>query len=223
MKTSAARGSLGRAGVREPARLDHHEVGRLARLQAADVVAAEAGRAAARRHPEHVLGREPARGILADAVSEQRLSRLRQHVRAVVARGAVDAQADRRPRIEERADGGDPGAETEVRGRAVGGARPRLPEQRHLVRGEVDGVRHPDVRAQPAQAPDVFDRPHAVHLEAERLLVLRLREVRVEAHSELAREVRPCGASGRPSPRRASRARARSASWPAAAGRGTRG
>ena len=111
-------------------------------------------------------------GSGSDAVREQRLARLGQHVRAVVAGRAVHAEADRRARVEQRAHGRDAGAEPEVR--ATGSARRRCPSRRTAAtssRVQVDAVGEPDVRAEPAQPAQVLDRPAAVHLQAVRVLV----------------------------------------------------
>ena len=142
----------GGPGVGQPARINEDEVGRLARLQAADVVAAQAAGAAAGGHPQHLFGREPARGVGAGAVGEQGLARLRQHVRGVVAGGAVDAQADRHPGVEHVPHRGHARAEAEVRGGAVRDAGAGLAEERDLVAVEVDAVGEPHVGAQPADA-----------------------------------------------------------------------
>ena len=54
---------------------------------------------------------------------------------------------------------------------------------------QVHAVREPDVVAEPAERLDVLDRPHAEALEAELLLVVRLGEVRVQAHAARAGEL----------------------------------
>ena len=50
-----------------------------------------------------VLTRADAKARLADAMGEEGLAGLREHVRAVVARRSVDAEPHRRPRVQERA------------------------------------------------------------------------------------------------------------------------
>ena len=76
-------------------------------------------------------------------------------------------------------------------------AGPRLAEARDLAVGQVHAVREPDVVAEPAEVLEVLDRPHAEALEAERLLLDRLGQVRVQPHAALAGELGRLGASAR--------------------------
>ena len=69
------------------------QVGLLARLQRADVVAAQDGRPAARAEPERLAGRHRRRAA-APARDEQRLLHLEEEIAALVRRGPVDAEAD---------------------------------------------------------------------------------------------------------------------------------
>ena len=64
----------------------------------------------------------------------------------------------------------------------MGDARARGREEGDLVGREVDAVGEPDVGAEPAEAAQVLDGAAPVHVEAVALLVLRLREVGVQAH-----------------------------------------
>ena len=71
------------------------------------------------------------------------------------------------------------------------GAGPR--EVGDVVRREMDTVRAPDVRPEPTEIREVLDRRAAVELEAVRLLLTRLREVRVQREPELPGELRRLG------------------------------
>ena len=89
-------------------------------------------------------------GGCAEAMGEEGLPRFRQHVRGVVAGGAVDPQADGHPRVEHVPYRSDAGAEAEVRRRAVRDAGAGLAEERDLLAVQADAVGEPDVGAQPA-------------------------------------------------------------------------
>ena len=58
-------------------------------------------------------------------------------------------------------------------------------------------MREPDVVAEPAEAVEVLERAHAEALEAERLLVVGLREVRVQPHAARAGQLRGLAPSAR--------------------------
>ena len=64
-----------------------------------------------------------------------------------------------------------------------------LAEARDLALVEVHAVREPDVVAEPAELLEVLDRAHAEALAAERLLVDRLGQVRVQPHAAPAGEL----------------------------------
>ena len=171
----------------EPVGAPHREVGALAGLERADVVAPEHGRAAAGAEPDRVPGRH--RGAAAaTARHEQRLLDLEEEVAALVRRRPVDAEADADAGVEHVPHGRHAGAEPEVRGGAVGDAGAARRELGDVGLGEVDAVRAPDVVGQPAEPVEVLDRAAAVELDAVRLLLERLREVGVERQPEPARE-----------------------------------
>ena len=165
------------------------EVGALARLERADVVTAEHGRAAARAEPDRVARRHR-RAAAAAARDEQRLLDLEEEVAALVRGGAVDAEADADARVEHVAHRRDAGAEPQVRGRAVGDARAGAREPRDVALREVDAVGAPDVVREPAEPVEVLDRAAAVELEAVLLLLERLGEMGVQREAEPARERR---------------------------------
>ena len=109
------------------------DVGALAGLERADVVAPQHGGAAARREPQRV-----ARGQRAAAAAaprhEQRLLHLEEQIAALVRRGAVDAEPDAHARVEQVAHRRDPGAEPQVRRRAVRDADAGAAERRDVRR-----------------------------------------------------------------------------------------
>ena len=76
----------------------------------------------------------------------------------------------------------DAGAQPGVGARAVRHAGAGGREAVDLVAGEVDADGQPDVGADPAEAVEVLDRPHAVALQAERLLLARLGQMGVPPH-----------------------------------------
>ena len=76
------------------------------------------------------------------------------------------------------------GAQAQVRGGAVGDADAVRGEARVVAVAQVDAVRAPDVVGQPADVGQVLDRRAAVALAAERVLLGRLGEVRVQLQAE---------------------------------------
>ena len=120
------------------------DVGALARLERADVVAPQHRGAAARAESDR-LARRHRGSPPAAARDEQRLLDLEEQVAALVRRRAVDAEADADARVEEVAHRRDAGAEPQVRGRAVRDAGAGRRELRDLRGGQVDAVRAPDV------------------------------------------------------------------------------
>ena len=84
----------------EPVRAPDRDVGALARLERADVVAAEHPGAASRSEPERIPRRHRLRAA-APARDEQRLLDLEAQVTALVRRRAVDAEADAHARVDE--------------------------------------------------------------------------------------------------------------------------
>jgi len=169
--------------------VDGDEVGRLPRLEGADVVPAEDGRPSPGRGSEGLAG-----GELGTAIPDPRghrhpggeegLAGLGEEVGGVVRRRPVDPEADGDPGVEVAAEGGEAGGEPHVRRRAVGDAGPGLPEPGHLGGGDVDGVGEPHVAAEPADGGGELDGTHPEPLPAEALLVGGLGEVGVEAHPE---------------------------------------
>ena len=180
---------VGDAGVVEVVEPPEGDVGQLAGLERADLLGtAEAAGAVDRAERERLAGGQRLRAAL-DAGDQQRLSQLAGELAGLVGGRAVDAEAHGRAGGGERGHRRDAGAETGVRARAVGDAGAGLAELRDLALVEVDAVGEPDVVAEPADLLEVLDRPDAEQLEAELLLVERLRHVGVEADALLPREL----------------------------------
>ena len=171
---------IGRAAELQPVDPPDGEVGALAGLERADVLAAQHRRAAARAEPQRLAHGQRGRAAAA-ARDEQRLLDLEEEVAALVRGGAVDAEPDAHAGVEQVAHRRDARAEAQVRGRAVRDADAGLREQGDVGRRQVDAMRAPDVPGEPADALQVLDRAAAVGLAAELLLVERLGEVRVQA------------------------------------------
>ena len=181
-------GILGAAEL-EPVGPPDREVGALARLERADVVAAEHGRAAARAERGAPRGRSSPRGPPRPRATSSACLTSKKRSLALVRGGAVDAEPDAHARVEQVAHRRDAGAEAQVRRRAVrdAGAASRRSARSSSSR-EVDAVRAPDVAGEPAEPLEVLDRRAAVELAAVRLLLDRLGEVRVQLQPEPARE-----------------------------------
>jgi len=86
--------------------------------------------------------------------------------------------------------GVDAGAEPEVRGRAVGDPGARRRKAGDVAGREVDAVCAPDIVGEPTEPLEVLDGAAAVELDAVRLLLHGLGEMRVERQAEAARELR---------------------------------
>ncbi len=84
--------------------------------------------------------------------------------------------------------GATPAPEAQVRRGAVGDPGARPGEPLHVREPEVDGVGAPDVRRQPLDVRQVVDRPVAVLLHAEGLVLDRLGQVGVEPQPQPSRE-----------------------------------
>ena len=177
------------AGVPDVVDAPERDVGALADLERADLVAAaEAARAVDGAERERLARRQRRRAVRAGA--------------RTAAPGAARRRA-RRPRSRRRRRRRGRRARRRAR-RSATGAMPvprrpfelgqcatpvRVSPKRATSRGvDVDAVREPHVVAEPAEPLEVLDRPAAEALLAEPLLVDRLGEVRVQAHAARARE-----------------------------------
>ena len=181
----------------EPVGAPDREVGALARLERADVVAPEHRGAAARAEPQRLAGGQRLRAA-APARDEQRLLDLEEEVAALVRGRAVDAEPDAHARVEQVAHGRDARAEPQVRRRAVRDAD--AVSRRSVATSasrEVDAVRAPDVPVEPAERVEVLDRRAAVELAAVRLLLDGLGEVRVQPRARAGARARPTRSSAR--------------------------
>jgi len=177
------------AGELEDVRTPDRDVGSPSCLERADVVPPQDLGATARRQPKRLADGHcswPA----APSRDEQRLLDFEEEVAALVRGGAVNTEPDAGSGIEQVSDRRDSGSEPQVRGRAVGDPCARVGEAPHLLLGEMDAVRAPDVLRKPPELLEVFDRRAAVELAAVRLLLGRLGEVRVQRNAEAAGKLR---------------------------------
>ena len=88
---------------------------------------------------------------MADALQQQRLARLAQHMGTIIRRRAVDPEADGDAGIPHAPDRGDPRSEAHVGAGAMGDARLGPGEQRDAGLVELDAMGVPDVRPDPAE------------------------------------------------------------------------
>src|SRR5581483_77782 len=98
----------------EAVRAPDGEVGALPRLERAEVVAAEHGRAAPRGEPQRLAGGQRL-AAAAPARDEQRVLDVDEQVAALVRGAAVDAEADAHVRVQQLAHRRHAGPEPEVR------------------------------------------------------------------------------------------------------------
>ena len=184
------RHGIGDAGEAQLAEIPERDVRQRADAEVPElVVAAQAAGAVARGQLER-LARGQRRGAAGDAREHERRAQLVDQLAALVRGGAVDAEPDGRARGEQRRDGRDARAQPAVGGRAVRDAGAGRAHPLRLAAVEVHAVREPDVVAEPAQAVEVLERPLPEALEAERLLVVGLGEMSVQAHAAGAGELR---------------------------------
>ncbi len=108
---------------------------------------------------------------------------LHRDVRILVACRAVDPEADPRSRPNEVRDATDAGSETQVARRTVRHAGTGRCDAPNFLVVEMNPVCKPDVVAGPAEALHQLERAFAKSLEAEMLLILRLRDMGVQPHS----------------------------------------
>src|SRR5919197_3741339 len=175
---------VARAAELEAVRPPHGEVGALAGLERAEVVAAEERRAAARAELERLADGECGRAVAA-AGEEERLLHFEEEVAALVRGRAVDAEADAHARVAQGPHPGEARSQPEVRGRAVGDPRAGCDEGGDVVVVEVHAVRAPHVLGEPAEPLEVLHGSAAVELAAVLLLLDGLGEVRVEREAVL--------------------------------------
>src|SRR5262249_48655521 len=132
---------------------DDRQIGALAQLERADLgVETEGLRRAERRQPERLVRAEGARTVLTGAWERARRPELLEHVERRRGGGAVGAEADRHPRVEQRADGRDAAAEERIRARAVRDRRAALGQERDLLAVDLDAVGGDDVGPEQTEA-----------------------------------------------------------------------
>src|SRR5919197_3483128 len=168
-----------------------HQVGPVAGFQPADVVAAQAGRAALGGQAQRVSGHELRRAAGALPAGVERLAELGEQPADLVGGDPVDPEPDRRAGPHQVDDPAQPRPEPGVDRRAVGHDDPGRPQPPHLVVVEVDSVGHPDVASDPAQLLHQVDRAAPEPGQDVAFLLEGLGEVRVQAQAV------PAGQRGR--------------------------
>ena len=124
--------------------------------------------------------------VAARAFGEQRGgAHFAEQVEAVVARGAVGAEADVDAAREHARDRRDAARELQIGRRAVRDAAAVVREERDLVRLEVHGVHRDQPGPEQSDALQALERPHAVRFQAFADLVVGLVHVHVHRHVEL--------------------------------------
>ena len=184
---------------------------RLPGRELADVVPAEHRRAAARPEPQRLAYGHRARAAAAPR-DEQRLLDLEEEVAALVRGRAVDAEPDRRARVDQLAHGRDTRARAE--GSRSGSGRPRRRPGRTRRRRPARGARSARTRRLPATQPSCsrYSTGRQPYSSWQYVVLLdRLGEVGVQPQPEPAGQRRPTRPSAPSSPRTASRARPRAA------------
>ncbi len=125
-----------------------------------------------------------------DALQQQRLARLGEHVRRVVRCRAVDAQADVHAGVEHRAHRRDSRSQPHVRRRAMRDAGAGPGEEIDAVRIELHAVRVPDVGTGEAQLFRIIGGRAAEAFARKGDVVVVFGEMRVQAHAVGSRKRR---------------------------------
>ena len=87
-------------------------------------------------------------------------------------------------------DAGNAGGKLHIRDRAVADAGAGVCQKLKLLIIQVDAVRKPDIRSEPAEALHIRDRPQPEVFECETLFILCLAEMRVEPDMTASRQLR---------------------------------
>ena len=138
----------------------------------------------------------PAKSVLvadaADAITRALQQECRPHllhqVGCIVRCRAIDAQADRDPRLFHVADRAATGGQKLVAAGAMADRGSRLAEALHLRRVEMNAMGQPCPRIEPAALLEIIERPAAMHLFAELVLVFGLRQMGMQADVEFFRK-----------------------------------
>ena len=110
-----------------------------------------------------------------------------QHVRAVIARGPVDGEADRNPGFQHFRDSGDSGGKLHIGDGAMSHAGTGLGQKLHLIVIKMNPMRIPHIIPDPSDLFHVSQRTNAFFFEHIPLFILCLRQMSVQAHPK-----RPC-------------------------------
>ena len=177
------------AGEAQLVELEQREVGGLADRDFAELGPADAGRRALGGPAQRVLVADAADAI-ARPLQQERGADFLHQVGFIVRGRAVDAKPDRNPRLLHLADRAAARRQNLVAAGAMADGGLGLAEPLHFVRIEEDAVRQPGPRIEPAALFEIIQRPAAMHLLAELVLVLGLGQMRMQADVEL---VSKCG------------------------------
>src|SRR6185295_2823945 len=159
------------AGEAQFVELEQCEVSGLPDRDFAELGPADAGSRAPGDPSQRVLVADAADAVARPLQQECGTDLLHQ-VGLIVRRRAVDAEADRDPRLLHLADRTAARRQNLVTAGAMADGGPGLAEPLHLVGIEEDTVRQPGPRIEPAALFEIVQRPAAVHLFAEFVLVL---------------------------------------------------
>ncbi len=169
---------------------ERDQVGGVAGLQAADVVALQNLCAAQRREFQRLSRRHAICPRLvarpADPLQQHGLPRLTEHVVAVVTRRSIHAERDLDPGIEHGTHRCNARREDHVAARAMADAAAACRHAPDLVLVRMHHVREPDLVTVPVQLLDKFERSLAEFLHAITGLVQGFGEMRVQAHMLVA-------------------------------------
>ena len=122
-------------------------------------------------------------------LQQERRPHFPHEVGAVIGRRPVHPQTHRDPRRLQRANLTGAGGEQLVAARAMRDPHPRPAEAPHVGSAEMDAMREPGARPHPAALFQVIQRRAAEPRLAERRLILRLGQMRVQPHVPTPRQI----------------------------------
>ena len=175
------------AGEAQFVELEQREVGGLADLDFAELGPPDAGRRALGCPAQRVLVADAGNAVARPLQQECSADFLHQ-VGFIVRRRAVDAKSNRNPRLLHLADRAAARRQDLVAAGAMADGGLGLAEPLHFVRIEENAVRQPGSRIEPTALFQIIQRPAAMHLLAEFVLVLGLGQMRMQADVELVSE-----------------------------------
>ena len=176
------------AGKPQFVELEQRQVGAFAGGNATEFGPADARRRAFGRPAQRVLVADLADAI-ARALDQEGGAHLLHQVGAIVRRRAVDADADMHADRFQLAHRAMTGGEHLVRAGAMADGNAGLGEPRHLFGFEMNAVGQPDAAFEPAAGFEIIERPAAVELMTEVVLVVGFGKMRVQANIQFARKI----------------------------------